>query len=92
MYSTNSTSSNAARLSHQSSPNSAGSPHACTWARLGKSRALERVEGLLEGGDEVFGVLDATRDAHEAIGDAHLSVVRVTMRVRVRVKGWVARY
>ena len=49
--------------------------------------SLEGVEGLLEGGDEVFCVLDTTRDAHEAVGDAHLVVVRLPVRVRVKGVG-----
>ena len=52
----------------------------------GAPRALERVERLLERGNQVLRVLDAARDAHEAVGDAHLVVVaRVRVRVRVGV-------
>mmetsp|Transcript_31002 Transcript_31002/g.95760 ORF Transcript_31002/g.95760 Transcript_31002/m.95760 type:complete len:455 (-) Transcript_31002:40-1404(-) len=38
-------------------------------------RSLQVVEGLLEGGDEVLGVLEAARDADEAVGDADLGAV-----------------
>ena len=55
----------------------------CMLLQMRANLPAESIEGLLERGDEVVGVLEATRDAHEPVGDAHLQTILLE-HVRVR--------
>ncbi len=56
----------------------------------GRKTRSHRCERLFEIGDQIVGILDANRDAHQIVGDAERSLARIGTERCVIAAGWLA--